>query len=214
MSTLFHHPAAPLLRRSIHRLGRSMLRAGYRFRVRGVENVPRGPALLLSNHVGFIDFWLVAAAMPETPRFVMHEAHFETPGFASFFELHGVIPIATRREDPRRLVRAVREVERALGDGQQVMLFPEGTMTPDGELSPIRPGFRRILRRQPVPVVPIALRGVWGSWFSRRGGPPMKKRPRRFRAPVEVVFGPPLEPGALDEATLAAKLLGLRGERR
>jgi 1-acyl-sn-glycerol-3-phosphate acyltransferase len=194
---------------------RSLIHASYRFRVRGMEHIPsRGPAIVVCNHVSFIDWVFVAVALPRLPHFVMHHHHWKMPIFRRFFDLHRVIPIAPRRDDPERLERAMRMIDQALADGELVMLFPEGTMTPDGELSEFRPGIERIVARRPVPVVPLALRGLWGSFFSRDGGEPMKHRPRLARSTVEVIAGPPIAPESFSMREVAARIGALRGAVR
>ncbi len=207
--------AERVTRQAIRALLAPVMRGAYRIRVRGMHHVPRrGPAIVVCNHVSFIDWLFVALALPRLPHFVMHQHHFRSRAFRWFFDLHHVIPIAPRKEDPARCAEAFEAIDRALAAGELVMLFPEGTMTPDGELSPIRPGVERVLARRPVPVVPLALRGLWGSVFSRDGGEPMTKLPRRVRAPVEIVAGAPIPPGELTTERLAATLRALRGDAR
>jgi 1-acyl-sn-glycerol-3-phosphate acyltransferase len=193
-------------------VAKGMLGSAYRLHVRGISNVPsEGPALVVYNHVAFHDWLFVASAMPRLPRFVMHQAHWKVPALRWFFDLYRVIPIATRKEDPARLDRAMELIDEALAAGELVAMTPEGTMTPDGELSEFRPGVERILARRPVPVVPIAIRGLWGSFFSRKNGEPMKKLPRRVRAPVELVAAPPIDPSEVSISTLRARIGMLRG---
>ncbi len=193
----------------------ALIHATYRFRVRGMNHVPRrGPAIVVSNHVSFIDFVFVGAALPRLPHFVMHHHHWKMPIFRRFFDLHRVIPIAPRKDDPARLERAMELIDRALAQGEMVMLFPEGTMTPDGQLSELRPGIERIVARRPVPVVPLALRGLWGSFFSRDGGEPRKHFPRLPRSTVEVVAGEPIPPESFSMREVAARIGALRGAVR
>lgn len=205
----------PLLRAGTRVILTVALRLAYRFRTSGLSHVPwAGGALVVCNHVCFIDWLFVAVALNRTPRFVMHEAHFGSPLFGWFFDLYRVIPIAPRKDNPARLARAMDAIDRALADGELVMMFPEGQMTPDGELSELRPGIERILARRPVPVVPLALRGLYGSFFSRAGGEPMRKLPRRFRAPIELVAGPPIPAERFSTEALRDRLLELRGDAR
>ena len=123
-----------------------------------------------------------------------------------------MIPIAPRKEAPERLDAALAAIRDALEAGELVMLFPEGDMTHDGELGEVRPGVERIVAEHSVPVVPLALRGLWGSFFSRAGGPPMRKLPRRLRATVEIVAGPPLRPEQVTTEEIATSLTALRGD--
>jgi len=202
-------------RGAIRALLGSTLRAAYRLRVRGMQHVPeRGPALVVCNHVSFIDWLFIGVALPRLPHFVMHQHHWRSRAFRWFFDLHRVIPIAPRKEDPARLDAAMRAIDAALDAGELVMIFPEGDMTHDGELGPLRPGLERIIARRPVPVLPVALRGLWGSFFSRKEGEPMKKIPRRRRATVEVVAGPALPADVVSLDHVATCLTALRGAAR
>lgn len=192
---------------------RALLHTGYRLRVEGAAHVPReGGVLVVSNHTAFHDWMFVGAALARPPRFVMHQHHFQYPALRAFFGASRVIPIAPRKEDPSRLDEAMTAIDDALANGELVVIFPEGTMTPDGDLSPIRPGFERIVARRPVPVVPVAVSGLFGSWMSRAHGAPMSGWPRRFRAPVHVRFGAPLPSEHVDVATLTARLSSLGGQ--
>jgi len=124
----------------------------------------------------------------------MHQHHWQFPLLRAFFEASRVIPIAPRREDPDALDRALRSIDEALANGELVVLYPEGTMTPNGQLSPFRPGLDRVIAKRRVPVVPVGISGLFGSFFSRARGAPMSGLPRRFRAPVTVRVGAPLAP--------------------
>src|SRR5690606_11578944 len=124
-------------------------------------------------------------------------------------------PIASAKEDPAMTERAFDEVARALEAGELVGIFPEGRITDTGELYPFRPGIARIVARTPVPVVPVALRGLWGSFFSRKDGPAMS-RPfcRGAFNRIELVAGPPVAPEAVTPDGLRGQVAALRGERR
>lgn len=218
-----HHPAIPwspplpaqrLWLGSLRLAGLAILKLAYRLRIRGIEHVPDGAALIVSNHVGFIDFLFLGVALPRVPRFVMHRAHYRYRLLRWFFESARVIPIAPHKESPETLERALGAIDAALANGELVLLFPEGNMTPDGDLQEMRPGVERIAARHRVPVVPFALRGIWGSFFSRAGGEPMTKRPRRWRALVEVVAGPPIPAREVTIEAVRERIATLRGERR
>jgi 1-acyl-sn-glycerol-3-phosphate acyltransferase len=168
----------------------TLLRIRYRLRIMNAANVPtEGPALLVHNHVTVIDWLLVAVACARVPRFVMHFRDYDRPGLRWFFDAFGAIPIAPAKEDATLLARAYDEIDRALARGELVALCPEGVMTPDGTMQPFREGAARIVARRPVPVVPIALRGLWGSLFSRMPG---RKLFRPGRPTIEIVFGTPI----------------------
>jgi 1-acyl-sn-glycerol-3-phosphate acyltransferase len=174
----------------------------YRVRVTGLEHIPStGAAILVSNHVTFVDWLLITAAIPRPVRFVMHHSYYRMPILHWLFRSAKVIPIAGSKEDPALLEAAFERVHEELADGQLVCLFPEGRITDTGEMSPFRPGIERILARDPVPVVPIALDGLWGSFFSRKDGPAMTRPFRRVWSIVQVRIG---EEVAAEEATAVA----------
>jgi rhomboid family GlyGly-CTERM serine protease len=179
----------------LHRVARVVARVFYRLRIRGAEHFPEnGPAVIVANHVSYLDPVLIAAACPRPIRFVMHAPYFRLPVLHHFFRAVGAIPISSARSDPGALRRALHQVREALENGELVCIFPEGRLTRNGDIGPFRPGIERIVRRTPVPVVPVAIAGMWGSVSSYRWGPPLKKRPRRFRSRVTVTLFEPVAP--------------------
>jgi 1-acyl-sn-glycerol-3-phosphate acyltransferase len=189
----------------------------YRLEKLGLEHIPEsGPAVLVSNHVSFVDALVIAAACPRPVRFVMDHQIFKIPVLNFVFRTGRAIPIAPAREDPKMLERAYDGIARALEDGDLVAIFPEGKITYDGNLNPFRPGISRILERTPVPVVPLALRGLWGSFFSRHGGPAMtrwSRIARRIFSRIGLAVGPPVPPGEATPEGLHGMVLQLRGRR-
>jgi 1-acyl-sn-glycerol-3-phosphate acyltransferase len=186
----------------------------YRVRVDGLRNVPEeGPALLVCNHVSFMDPLLLMANLRRPARFVMYYKIFKIPLLNFVFRTAKAIPIAGQKEDPAVLQQAYDAVDAALAAGELVCIFPEGGLTPDGAIAPFRPGVARILERRPVPVVPMALRGLWGSVWSRRDSMLHRARlPRRFRARVELVVDAPLPPAQAELAVLETRVHALRGD--
>ncbi|MFG6668399.1 1-acyl-sn-glycerol-3-phosphate acyltransferase [Halomonas sp. HNIBRBA4712] len=169
------------------------MRASYRLRVQGREHVPaKGAALVVCNHVSFMDALVLGGASPRPLRFVMDQPIFDSPWLKWWFLLVGAIPVESERRTPAGLRRTLEKVSEALRDGEVVMIFPEGRLTPDGEVHAFRRGLETMLARDNVPVVPAGLAGLWGSWASHCGGPAFKKRPRSFRAPVRLTFGAPI----------------------
>ena len=109
--------------------------------------------------------------------------------------------------------RAFDEVSAALREGELVGIFPEGQITDNGEICPFRPGVTRILERDPVPVIPLALRGLWGSFYSRKGGPAMSKPFRRpLFSKIAVVGAPPVAPAEATPENLQQIVEHLRGD--
>ncbi|KGI76768.1 MFS transporter [Oleiagrimonas soli] len=185
----------------------------YRIRREGIDRIPEhGPALLVCNHVAFTDPLIVMACVRRPVRFVMYYRIYRLPLLRPLFRMAGAIPIAGAKEDPELLQQAYDAIDAALEAGEVVCLYPEGGLTADGEIAPFKPGISRVLERRPVPVVPMALRGLWGSVFSRRDNFLRRARlPRRFRARIELVVGAPVAPEGVDAAALEARVRELRG---
>jgi 1-acyl-sn-glycerol-3-phosphate acyltransferase len=140
----------------------------YRFEIRGEEHIPAtGPAILVANHVTYVDAVLLMAASPRPIRFIMDHQIFRVPVLGWMFRLGKAIPIAPQKVDPVVYERAFAEARRVLDEGDLLCIFPEGTLTRDGRLQPFKGGIMKILQTHPVPVVPIALTNLWGSFFSR-----------------------------------------------
>ena len=186
----------------------------YRLRTEGVEHIPgEGPAVLVCNHVSFVDALVIAAACRRPIRFVMDHRIFRWPVLSFVFRHSRAIPIAPAKEDAAMMEAAFAEVSKALADGELIGLFPEGKITADGELCPFRPGLARILEANPVPVVPMALRGLWGSMFSRKDGPALSRPLRRgLFSRIELVVGQPLPSEAASTAQLQQRIAELRGD--
>jgi 1-acyl-sn-glycerol-3-phosphate acyltransferase len=186
----------------------------YRVRVDGAQNIPEeGAVLLVCNHVSFMDPLLLMANLRRPVRFVMDHRIFNIPVLRFVFRTAKAIPIAGYKEDPQVLQRAYDAIDEALLAGEVVCIFPEGSLTRDGEIATFRPGVEKILARRPVPVVSMALRGLWGSVWSRRDSMLHRARlPRRFRARVELVIDAPVAPDQTDAAALEVRVRELRGE--
>jgi 1-acyl-sn-glycerol-3-phosphate acyltransferase len=190
----------------------------YRVRSINTEKIPaEGAAVLACNHVSFVDAVLIMGASPRPIRFVMDHRIFKIPLMNWFFKTAKAIAIAPAREDPKMLEGANQRIDAALADGDLVCIFPEGKITFDGELSPFKQGVQKIVERVPVPVYPMALRGLWGSFFSRYGGAafsrPVEARLRRgLRSKIELVVGDPLPPDQVTPELLMERVAALRGD--
>src|SRR5690606_31991040 len=145
---------------------------------------------------------------------VMDKSIYEIPGLNFIFKLARTIPIASEKRDPETYHRAFEKISEELRAGNLVCIFPEGKLTTDGELNSFRPGIEKIIARDPVPVVPMALQGLWGSYFSHADGGALLKRPRRFWSRVNIVAAPAWQPEAVTAAGLQTEVLALRGESR
>lgn len=191
-----------------------LVRAMYRLRLHGIEkNVPdEGPALLVCNHVSYMDALILSASVPRPVRFVMYYKIFNIPVMSWIFRTAKAIPIAGARENPELMQRAFDEIDAALADGQIVGIFPEGALTRDGEIAAFKSGLEKVLEKRPVPVVPMALKGMWTSMWSHRDGRMRRMRvPRRFRAHVEVVAGEIIDGNGATAEQLEARVRELRG---
>ena len=192
-----------------------LTRGVYRFKVRGDEHIPtQGAAVLVCNHVSYVDAVLLMAASPRPIRFIMDHRIFATPVLGTLFRLAKAIPIAPLKDDPEAYERAFGEARRVLAEGDLLAIFPEGGLTRDGELAEFKGGIMKILQTHPVPVVPMALGNLWGSFFSRvEGGGAMRRPFRRglfSRVTLDVAVALPpgdVTPGGLRER-VAALLAG------
>jgi 1-acyl-sn-glycerol-3-phosphate acyltransferase len=187
----------------------------YRIDRRGLEQIPdKGAAVIACNHVSFVDAVILGGSVRRPVRFVMYHTIFRIPVLNFIFRTARAIPIAPAKEDAKLLEAAYEEIDRALRNGELVCIFPEGGLTVDGAVQPFKAGIERIIQRTPVPVVPMALRGLWGSMWSRRDSRLRRMRlPRRFRARIELIAGAPLPPQQLAVATVEAAVRQLRGDR-
>jgi len=186
----------------------------YRIRVRGLENIPEhGPAVIVCNHVSFMDALVIGGSVRRPVRFVMDHNIFKVPLMGFIFRTARAIPIAPAHEDPNALTKAFDRIDAELADGEIVCIFPEGKLTRDGEMNEFKRGVERILERRPVPVIPMALRGLWGSFFSRRDGKTaMTQLPRRFWSRIELIATSPVHGDAATAVGLQQIVAGLRGE--
>jgi 1-acyl-sn-glycerol-3-phosphate acyltransferase len=193
-----------------------LIHSVYRLDKSGLENIPEeGPAVLVCNHVSFVDALIIAAACRRPIRFVMDHVIFRIPVLNFIFRTGRAIPIASSRDDPAILEEAYEEIARGLEAGDLICIFPEGRVTDSGEMTPFRSGIRRIIERTPVTVVPLALRGLWGSFFSRKGGPAMTRPFRRgILSRIGLVVGTPVPPREATPEGLQERVLALRGDWR
>ena len=185
----------------------------YRFKTRGDEQIPEhGAAILICNHVSFVDALLIMAASPRPIRFMMDHKIFKTPVMGAIFRLAQTIPVAAHKEDAEIYAQAFAEADKTLADGNLLCIFPEGAITRDGELQPFKAGIMKILAARPVPVIPMALQNMWGSFFSRIDGVAMTKPFRRgLYSSVSLIVGEPMAPKTVTPEGLQAQVAELRG---
>jgi 1-acyl-sn-glycerol-3-phosphate acyltransferase len=184
----------------------------YRVRKEGLAHIPdEGACLLVCNHVSFVDALVIAGCIARPVRFVMDFRIFKVPVLNFVFRTAGAIPIASAKEDPAMLEAAYARIDAYLAAGEVVCIFPEGRITDNGDLYPFRKGVTRIIERRPVPVIPMALRGLWGSFFSRWGGVAMRY-PRGVFSSIALVIGTAWPATAVTPEGLQAKVAALRGD--
>ncbi len=181
----------------------------YRLSVRGEERIPLdGPAVLVANQTSYVDWLMIASASARPVRFVMDSSFMDNGLVRAVARGARVIPMPARGDDREQVGAALDRIADDLQDGRIVCLFPEGSITRDGRMQPFRSGVEEIVRRTPVPVIPVAISGMWGSYFSRRWGRPMSRPFRRIWSRVRITVGELVPP---EEAT-AAVLAGLVAE--
>ena len=192
-----------------------LTRLVYRFRIVHDERIPTaGPAVLVCNHVSFVDAVLLMAASPRPIRFLMDAQIFRTPVLGWMFKLAKAIPIAPAKTDPATYEAAFTAARAVLADGEMVCIFPEGGITRDGELQPFKGGVMKLVEGMPdVPVIPMALGNLWGSYFSRvEGGKAMVKPMRRgFWSRVSLTVGEAMAPATVSPDGLRNRVQGLLG---
>ncbi|UTW08591.1 MFS transporter [Pseudomonas benzenivorans] len=184
----------------------------YRVEHKGLEAIPEeGAAVLVCNHVSFVDALLIGGAVRRPIRFVMYYKIYNLPVLNFIFRTAGTVPIAGRSEDLLVYDAAFKKIAQYLRNGELVCIFPEGKLTGDGEINEFKGGIERILQENPVPVIPMALQGLWGSFFSRD---PNKGLFRRLWSRICLVAGTPIAPQVADRQLLQAQVSELRGEVR
>ena len=186
----------------------------YRVNKSGLEHIPeQGAAIITPNHVSFVDALILGGCIKRPVRFVMYYKIYRLPILNFVFRTAGAIAIAGQKEDRAMYDSAFIQMHKALQAGELLCLFPEGQITHDGQLNSFRPGLLRVLETSPVPVIPVALQGLWGSLFSRKGGRALLKLPRRLFARIGLNAGQPLAPDSLRLDDLQERVLALRGNR-
>ncbi|MEM7456826.1 MAG: MFS transporter, partial [Planctomycetota bacterium] len=170
----------------------ALMRLLYRIKVRGLENIPHeGPALLVSNHVSFLDGAIPMTLIPRRMRTIAWAGNFKNPLFRKWAEFCDVILITA---GPKSIVRGLNEAAEALKEGKLVTIFPEGGISRTGQIRTFREGVQKILSKvdQPIPVIPLFIDQVHGSAFAY-DGKNLQKWPKSFRRPLSLHIGEPVE---------------------
>jgi 1-acyl-sn-glycerol-3-phosphate acyltransferase len=186
----------------------------HRVKVVDSDKIPdEGAAVLVCNHVSYVDAIVIMAASPRPIRFVMDHRIFKIPVLSWIFRTSKAIPIAPAKEDPWLMEKAFIDIAQALHEGELVCIFPEGKLTRTGEMNEFKGGIRKILERTPVPVIPMALRGLWGSMLTRHPGNPFERSFRRGpRSHLALVVGQAVGPAQATPDVLYERVSELRGD--
>ncbi len=182
----------------------------YRIKKNNVDRIPAtGPALIVANHAGFVDPAILLPVIPRPARFVMFGDFYNVPIAKSVFKALKTIPIMPRRLDPELFEQAFDQIAAELEAGKLVVVFPEGGITEDSKVRKFQPGIEQIIKRTPVPVVPIGMHGVWGTWSSRHKGRAFSSFPTAFMKRITVSCGEPVSPQDMNRIMLRDKVLAL-----
>ncbi|MFH1067894.1 MAG: AMP-binding protein, partial [bacterium] len=182
----------------------AMGRLIWRVKARGAENLPQGGALLVCNHVSYIDAVILRLACPRPIRFMSQEEFFHTPVLGAVLRLFQTIPISSKKAR-----EALQTAAERIQAGELVCIFPEGELTRTGKLMGFKKGFELIARQASAPVVPVHLDSLWGSIFSFYGNRYFLKLPRKLPFRVTVSFGKPLSPEDANAMTVRRQILDL-----
>jgi 1-acyl-sn-glycerol-3-phosphate acyltransferase len=186
----------------------------YKVEATHLERVPPdGPAVIVCNHVAYMDPLVIGAKVRRPVRFVMHRHIFTIPVMKQVFQLAKAIPIVSGRKDPEGLQYALDQVAEELSAGRVVAIFPEGGLTKDGNIAPFKSGIEKIIERNPVPVIPMGLQGFWGSFFSNCEGEPMTHAPRLRRSRIGLHVGEAVPPEKVSADDLHRRVSALRGDK-
>jgi len=186
----------------------------YHVKTTDLHHVPEtGPAVLVCNHISFVDALIISGYIQRPVRFVMDHRIFSNFFLGPIFRMAKAIPIAPAKEDPQILESAYQQIKTALDDGELVCIFPEGAITRDGQMNPFKGGIEKIIQASAVPVIPMAIRGLWGSYFSRINGKAMTGLPSFPVPKVNLVAGNVIAPDKVSAKGLYDIVLELRGDR-
>lgn len=185
----------------------------YKVKVKGLENIPQdGPCVLVCNHVSYVDSLIIGGYIRRPVRFVMYYKIFQIPVLSFIFKTAKAIPIAGRSENEKLLNQSMQDIKTALDEGEVVCIFPEGKLTSDGEMNEFKAGIEKIIATSPVPVVPMALHGLWHSLFSRKKVNKLIDRVKRIRTRVGLVIDEPIPAEQINKEMLHKKVSELRGD--
>jgi len=178
------------------------------------QRIPaEGAAVLVCNHVSYVDAIVIGAASPRPIRFVMDHRIFKLPLLGWIFRTARAIPIAPAKEDPWLMEKAYIDIAQALHEGDLVCIFPEGQLTRTGDINEFKGGIAKIVERTKVPVIPMALRGLWGHMLSRNKENVFERAFRSgLRSRLSLAVGVPVAPQDVTPEDLKQRVAALRGD--
>jgi 1-acyl-sn-glycerol-3-phosphate acyltransferase len=186
----------------------------YHIEVKGREHLPeKGAAILVCNHVSFVDGIIMSAVSKRPIRFLLDYQLFNSPILGRISRLAKAIPIATGKEDQKIKKQALYRAVEALHDQEIVGLFPEGFITRDGHLGELKYGVIQLAQQSHAVVIPMAIQGLWGSFFSRRYGRAMSHWPKRFyRTTIGLNIGKPIPAAECTLEKIREAIMALHNE--
>jgi len=187
-----------------------LIHSVYHVRAKGLDKIPEeGPAVLVCNHVSFVDALIIAGCIRRPVRFVMYYKIYNLPILNFVFRTAKTISIAGKYEDEALLNKAFDDIDNALADGNLVCIFPEGKLTVDGNMRAFRDGIENIIARRSVQVIPMALQGLWGSAFSRHQSNIFYRLFKGFKSSIGLIIGEAIEPQYVSAKILQDKVHSL-----
>ncbi|MCP3924649.1 MAG: MFS transporter [Desulfobacterales bacterium] len=188
----------------------------YRIKHKDLEHIPKeGPVVLVSNHISYMDGLILAGVCRRPARFVMGSFLFQIPVLSFLMRTAKGIPITSKDKDPEIYNKAFESINTALSEDELLCIFPEGALTPDGDIGEFKKGIEKIVQTNPkTVVVPVALRGLWGSFFSHSGQGMFKGFLKRVFSRVDVFVGAPVTVDSINAEDLRKRVLALRGNKK
>ena len=185
-------------------------RVMYRIKKVGSAQIPeKGPAIIASNHVSFVDWLIIAGFSPRPIRFVVYAPLFKNPLFRLIFKLGKCIPIDSAKKNPEIYKSAFIQMAQALKNGELLCIFPEGKLTTDGNIDQLKHGIEKVIGATPVPVIPMVIQGMWGSMFSRKKENASAGLSLRLRSRVQLTAGSHIPPAEFSRTRLQRSMLKL-----
>ncbi len=190
-------------------LAKVLTRTFYNIEYIDFDKIPKtGPIIIIANHVSYVDGLVMQVGCKRNIRFMIDQYIYNLPGVNYFMSFTKAIPILAKKES---VEQALNEISKGLEAGDAVGIFPEGQLTYTGNLGRFKPGIEWIIERDPVPIYPIAIKGLWNSMFSRKyRKSKFRWIPKGFRGKIVVKCGDPIHPGDVRVNHLQRVILTLK----